>query len=600
MAINLEEAHIEFAQLKTQAVSRNQEYYLSRQAVQGNFRWPRQWPAHIEKITHNLVKPITERFSTYLMGREFSYNIDRPNTLEFRDKAERTEKILRRLLTLSNSQLQFDAGAKSGSQLGRTIFKVYEKGDKGNKHACFSYCQPDYFFGVPSGDNLLGEYSAVYYSYPLDINEAKRLFGNAEYKTEDQLSNSNYYQPLQEDERRDSQGRKSRRVPVLESWTRNDYSLEVGGKVVYNGDNPFKDKTTGEGYIPFIVIENIRNAGTGYGESDIVQARELNEQLNYLLSRKVHIVGRWLQPTLVWEGAPQNYAETLAATIGGGGAIPTRLGSRLYFLAYDRPNPAVTEMEHTLRQAILDTTGMSEVALQGTPHGSINTGPALQAQMAPVLLTIEKKRKEWERGIKTLFRMLLDTQERIGDSKALGSAVVNQTVKSNSGTDGELVELSGKDIDGLRDITLLWPEVMPKDSVTSAQFELTKHGQGVQSFYTTLEKLGEEFPDDEIARIRMENMDPSLRGEKVAEQMKAQAALGKTMLGQTQQQFDQQQAMAAQQPQQPSPSPMTSAPDMQAQGNVNIPPGTSDKIRSLIRNRQAQVDTTGDSPIINK
>lgn len=596
MAIDLKLAHDEFALLKSQNVSRNQDYYLSRQAVQGNFRWPRQWPAHIEKVTHNLIKPITERFSTYLMGREFGYNVERPNTLEYRDKAERTEKILRRLLDLSNSALQFDAGAKSGSQLGRTIFKVYEKGDGKAKHACFSYCQPDYFYGVPSGDNMLGEYSAVYYSYPLDINEANRIFGARGFKTENELNNNTYYEPLPEDQRRDSLSRKPRRVPVLEMWTRNDYALEVGGIVVYNGDNPFKDKITGEGYVPFVVIENIRNAGTGYGESDIAQARELNEQLNYLMSRKIHIVGRWLQPTLVWEGAPQNYAETLQATIGGGGAIPARLGSRLYFLAYDRPNPAVTEMEQTLRQAILDTTGMSEIALQGMPHGSINTGPALQAQMAPVLLTIEKKRKEWERGLKTLFRMLLDTQERIGDSTSLGKAVINQTIKSQGAHDGELVDLSGKDIDGLRDVTVTWPEVLPKDSVQAAQMEMNKHGQGLQSFYTTLEKMGEEYPDDEIARIRMENMDPSLRGQAVAEQMKAQAAMGTAQANMTK--ADAQAAQMQQQQQnQPQQGPTGGPPPGPAQ--PDMPQSTGDKIRQLARNRQAKLDLSGNNPVIH-
>ena len=521
--IDLEASYVEFMRLKARDITRNNDYYFARQAVQGNFRWPRAWPQHIDKVTHNLCKAITERFTTYLMGNGFSFNIDRPNTLDFRDKAERTEKILRRLLDLSNSELQFDMGAKSGSQLGRTIFKVYEKGVEGKKHACFSFCQPDYFYGIPAGDNNLGEYSVVYYSYPLDKNEAKRVFGNHPFKSEAELQTNKYYTVLIEQQQDTYAAGGRRRVPVMEIWTKDAYSLSVGGVVLFNGDNPFKDKATGEGYIPFVVIENIRNSGSNYGESDIAQARQLNEQLNYLLSRKTHIVGRWLQPTLVWEGAPQNYADTLASTIGGGGAIPARIGSKLYFLAYDRPNPAVTEMEQTLRTAILDTTGMSEIALQGTPSGSINTGPALEAQFAPVITTIAKKRKEWETGLKNLFSMLLDTQERIGDSKALGQAVINQSVKSQGQPDGELVDLSGKDIDGLREVSLLWPEVLPKNELDSARFELEKMQQGVQSMYTTLEKLGEDYPDDEIARISQENTDPTLRGEKVAEQVRAQA-----------------------------------------------------------------------------
>ncbi|MGZ4557097.1 MAG: phage portal protein [Mycobacteriaceae bacterium] len=605
MAIDLVAAHDEFILLKTREQKRNQEYFESRQAVQGNFRWPRAWPAHIDKVTHNLCKPITERFATYLIGSGFSFNVDRPNSLDFRDKAERTEKILRRLLDLANSELQLDMGAKSGSQLGRTIFKVYEAGEGDAKHACFSYCQPDYFYGIPAGDNHLGEYSVVYYSYPLDINEAKRVFGPGPYKTEAEMSQANYYNPLPEDARNTFDRARQRRVPVVEYWTTDGYALEVGGVVKFNGDNPFKSKVTGKGYVPFVVIENIRNAGTGFGESDITQARGLNEQLNYLLSRKTHIVGRWLQPTLVWEGAPQNYADTLASTIGGGGAIPARIGSKLYFLAYDRPNPAVTEMEQTLRAAILDTTGMSEIALQGTVTGSVNTGPALAAQFAPVITTIAKKRKEWERGLKTLFRYLLDTQERIGASTALGQAVINQTTQSQQQPDGELVDLSGEDIGGLREVTLQWPEVLPKDDVEQAQFELAKLQAGVQSFYTTLEKLGEDYPDDEIARIREENTDPSLRGEKVAEQMRAQASAAGPMLKAQQQQFDQQQAMQGGPPGPVGagapPDPAAAAfpdqgglPPEALQGGGPAPADMGERIRQLVRARAAtQMDDEG-------
>jgi len=610
-SVDLEAAHDEFARLKSKNQTRNTDYYLSRQAVQGNFRWPRDWPSYINKVTHNLCKPITERFATYLIGKGFSYNVDRPNSLDFRDKAERTEKILRRLLVLANADLQFDQGAKSGSQLGRTIFKVYEKGEGDQKHACFSYCQPDYFYGVPAGDNRLGEYSVVYYSYPLDLAEAKRMFPNkaAAFKTEADIEANNYYNVLPED-RADSYRANTRRVPVLEVWTPDAYSLEVGGVVIYNGKNPFVDKTTGLGYVPFVVIENIRNAGTGYGESDIQQARGLNEELNFLLSRKTHIVGRWLQPTLVWEGAPSNYAETLKSTIGGGGAIPTRLGSRLYFLAYDRPNPAVTEMEQTLRQAILDTCGMSELALQGTTSGSVNTGPGLAAQFAPTLSTVEKKRKEWTRGLTSLFHMLLDTQERIGKSKALGQAVINNDTKSAKNPDGELVDLSGEDIAGLREVTIQWPEVLPKDDLEQARFELEKMSQGVQSFYTTLEKLGEDYPDDEIARIRMENTDPTLRGEKVAEQMRAQAVAGNTALKAQQQAFDQQSGQAGP----GAPSPDGAPPDAALQAAFpdggglpqdatqgHVPPSdTANKVRELAKRRAMVQQETDDSgnPVI--
>lgn len=603
-ALDLEKAKEEFNLLKAAETGRNKEYYLLRQAVKGNFRWPSDWPAHILKVKHNLCKPITERFTTYLMGKGFSWNMERPNTLEYREKAERTEKILKQLFKLSDSDLQFDVGARTGSQLGRTVYKVYKKGPKGAEHACFSYCQPDYFYGIPAADNALGDYAVVYYAYGVDHREAVRRFGPGNYKTADQIARGDYYDPLPESWEEDQIIRQKRKIPVMEAWTKDGYALVVGDVVKYNGDLPSwcKRKVDGEPFIPYVVIENIRNAGDGKGESDIAQSRELNEQYNYLLSGKNHITRRWLHPTLVWEGAPQNYADTLTATLGGGGAIPARLGSRLYFLAYDRPNPAVAELEQTIRAAILETAGMSEIALQGTVQGSINTGPALEAQFTPALSTVSKKQKEWEAGLQRLTSMLLEIQEDIGDSKVLGEAVVNETYRSDQGGgDGELVDLSGKDIDGLREVTISWPGVLPKDDAQNAKLEMDKAAQGLQSFYTTLEKLGEEYPADELSRISRENMDPSLKGEKVAENQRGDAA---AMGAQAQAM----QALTAAQQAGQAPPDGGGQPPL-PDGFDQLPPDEQDlyqgdqsnlgaKLRELARNRAPQLNMEGDQPVV--
>lgn len=589
MAIDLKQAHEEFAVLKSEAADRNYEYYLLRQAVKGNFRWPRNWPTHIPRYKRNLCRRISRQHVTYLMGKGFTFNVNRPNTLEFRESAERTEKILRQLLVLSKGELQLLMGALNGSQLGRSIFKVYKKGDGGAKHACFSYCQPDYFYGVPKGDNHLDGFSVVYYSYPLDIDEAKRVFGPGDYKTEGELANDRRYADLA-DRRQDRM--RGRRVPVLEIWTPDSYALEVGGVTKHNGDNPYKWSNTKKGFIPFVVIENSRNSGEGVGEADIVEARELNEVYNQLFSLKHHIIQRWLRPTIVWEGAPQNYGEVLANTMNGGGAISTRLGSRLYFLVHDRPNQAVNELEQETRAAILESAGMTEIALQGIPQGAINTGPSVSAQFAPQLSSVDMKRIDWTNGLRELFAMLLQVQEDIGASTALGEAVINQTRKSENNSDGKLVKLSGKDINGLRDVSINWPGVLPKDNIEAARFEMEKMNGGLQSLYTTLEKLGEDYPDDEIARVRMENQDPWLRGEKVAEQIRAQTPLLKA---QADDQFRQQQfASEENQRLQQSLAELTASDIGRQQDQSDL----AQRIRQASRSTAARMDDSGDEPVI--
>lgn len=586
-------AEEEFSLLKTREQTRNAEYYLLRQAVSGNFRWPRNWPAHIPKVHRNLCKPITHKFATYLMGKGFTFNVERPNTLEFRESAERTEKILRKLLDLAKSDIQYTLGAQTGSELGRTVYKVYKKGNPGAQHACFSHCQPDYFYGIPAGDDYyLGDWSTVYYSYPIDILEAKRTWGEREYKTESDLSRGAYYSdnPAR---RVDADFTAARRIPVLEAWTKDEYLLKVGGVVIENGPNPYKWKESGEGFIPFVVIENIRNSNR-QGEADIAQSRELNEYYNQLVARKFHIINRYLDPTLVWEGAPSNYAEILAQTLAGGGAIPARLGSKLQFLTHQGPNPAVLELEQSIRAAILENAGINEIALQGQLQGSINTGPSAAAQYQPILSTIEMKRTEWQRGLRLKYAMMLELQEQIGDSKILGEAVINQDRKSLNASDGDLVKLSGKDIQGLRDVTINWPGILPKDDFEASRLEMEKASQGMQSIYTTLEKLGEDYPDDEIARIRMENNDPSLRGEKVAEQLRAQTPLikaqGQQALGEAKFIADE-QARTQEMGMAEGGGPAPGAPPEDENGVMA-------RIKQLQKAHAARLDMEGDEPVI--
>lgn len=613
---NVDETLIEFATLKQDNLQRNYDYYLLRQAMKGNFRWPRDWPVHIPKLSKNMCKPIVEKMASYLIGNSFSWNINRPNSLEFRDTAERSEKILKRLLDLSRSDVQFIEGAKTGSKLGRTIFKVYKKGQKGSEHACFSYCQPDYFYGVPIGAESPGEFSIVYYSYPIDKTEAKRRFGAGDYKTEGEMADGDRYDRKRE-QNQWTTVESQRRVPVLEVWSKDSYLLQVGGITKFNGSNPYKWTETGEGWIPFVVIENIRSDEDGFGEADIQQGRLINERMNYLLSRRDHIVNRWLTPTITWEGAPQNYAEILAQSMSGGGAIPMRLGSRIGFLSYDRPNDAVAQQLAELRATFLEVVGMNEAAYQGIVQGSINTGPALDVQFQPLLSTIQKKRKEWEIGLRNLFAMLLQIQEDIGLSNALGTAVVladGKTTNSLPGTqesgptqDGMLVKLSGVDINGLRDVSVSWPGVLPKDDFAASRLEMEKLQNGMQSIYTTMEKLGEEYPNDEIQRIRKENEDPSLKGEKVAEQTRSMTPLLKQQQDQQFQMMQQQQQMAPQQmlPGMGQPGmgqpPMGGGPEMGmmppgGMGGEAPPEDIGEQMRQLARSKQPKLDDTGEFP----
>lgn len=212
----------------------------------------------------------------------------------------------------------------------------------------------------------------------------------------------------------------------------------------------------------------------------------------------------------------------------------------------------------------------------------------MAAQYQPVISTVEKKRNEWSVGLRKLFAMLLNEQERIGDSDVLGMAVINADPDQKSAVvqSGTEKRLSGKDIKGLRDVTLSWPGVLPKDDTEAARLEMEKASQGLQSIYTTLEKLGEEYPFDELARVRSENEDSALRGSHVAEQMRATAPLVSANASAAQTMAELGQVP----PEGEEPTPTDE--ELAANGDLGA------RLRALARNAKPALDESGDEPLI--
>jgi Phage portal protein, SPP1 Gp6-like len=504
----------EYRAHRTNGFTRINEMYTARQARRNIFTWPSTWDPWKKKVVYPMVRKAELTHANFLMGRGFNLQIEPLGTgPDQREAAQRAEKALFKLIDDCDGWQTLWRGARHGSLLGTSAFKVYtRKGKDGKERACFASCQPEFIFPVTRGDDYL-DLVKVFYGYSVDRTEANLQYGVRDWKSEREVDAQ--YRQDEVKWRRDKNLADStlsdRRIPVLEVWTDKNYMKVVGGEVIYNGANTY-------GFVPYVVIPNIDSTEDVWGLSDVDALIPLNQELNELLSEHRYITRRWMNPTIVWEGAPPGYAETAANILGGGGILPTRPGGRIYFLAHEGQGPDITGLMERLRTWGIEVAGLNEIAWSGQPPGGWQTAPSLEINFSTILATLGAKQTMWAAGLKKLFYMLLELGAEQKDIGVVDSPYA-KTAKDRS------MRLTGKDIGGHRSIKVEWPGLMPKDDMSAARFEMEKHAGKVQSKFTTLEKLGFDFPSDELQRLEEEMRNEGLNPEGNADLMRAQASM---------------------------------------------------------------------------
>lgn len=518
MAMNPRDELEEFQVRRTAAFRRNKDYFIARQAMRNFYSWPVRWPAYKEKVMLPLVRRSVLTHANFLMGRGFTTGIVPLGTgAGARGDAQRAEKGLFAIYDRCAGWRSIWRTAQIGSLLGTSGFKVYRKKVDGKDLAWFSPIQPEFLYATAAGDDYT-DLSKVFYAYTIDIEEANRQYGRRDWKSEREVNKAMQGEWVNPDFiARMPNIVQDRRIPVLESWTDEDYMLWVGGEEIENGANT-------DGWNPFVVIPNIDSGEGPEGLSDIDALvavggqTGLNNHLNWLLSDNYYVMRRLADPTLVWEMPPSNYSDMVAQTVGGGGVLPSRLGGKLYYLTYPGMPADMSLLLDRLRAVGIDVTGLNEIAFSGQSQGSINTGPSQEIKFTNVLSTLAAKQKQWEVGIKQLnYRLLaLGAQE--------GEIAVTDDPRAKSRSARSTV-IKGSDIGDHRETKITWPGALPRDDMAAAQLEIQKNQAGIQSKYTTLENLGFDFPDDEIKLIEQEMANENLNAGDAANKTRAQAAL---------------------------------------------------------------------------
>lgn len=512
--VNAEAEFQYFLSLKRsqQYVQRNKNYFVAREAFEGRYRWPDDWPKHKPKLIAMWPKRIVLRYSSLLMGRGFSIQVPPEGQGdEERLRAQMAEKVIYKFIRNAGGMGTFSAGAQDGSLLGGTVFKTYI--DPATKWPTFKQCTPDFFYGVPSSVDYSGDFARVFYSYAMDRSEALMMFPQLKGQKVMSLTEEagTYYENIRQEAEGLGREIRQQQVSVFESWTKQSYVLRVGGVQLYAGPNPY-------GFVPFVYIPNVRVTGKVEGLSDVADVIVPNEEYNQLLSHRAHIVRRWLNPTLVWERPPKDYFNILQKVLGGGGAIPAVQGSKIYFLAQDGTGPDVDRFLEQLRQIALENANLNGLVLDGSVSGSINTGESLDRMLISVISSLEEKHRNWESGLRKLFWQLLELSQRKEAVATYGTALIRT---SEASSQGQIEELTKDVVGNLRDADIIWPGALARDDAARLRLEIEKYASGTQSLYTTLENYGVEFPSDEIDRLRQERSDVSLNPEGNASLIKA-------------------------------------------------------------------------------
>lgn len=500
--LDLDKELAEFRLRKASTLTRNQDFWLARQAWEHTYAWPRTWPPYKDKVLFPLVRKTVLTHANYLMGRGFTTQIQPlgPNPPQ-REAAQRAEKALFLCIDRCSGWRSIWRAAQLGSLLGTSGFKVYRNGDG---KACFCAIQPEFLYPVARGDEYT-DLTKVFYVYTVDRLEAERQWGKRDYRSERQTSMVDHPDPIDNTFQQGGPTLEDRRIPVMEVWTRDDYALWVGGEVLENGPNPY-------GFIPYVVVQNIDSLSRVEGLSDVDALLGLkndyiglNTLLNMLVSDSYYVARRHANPTILWEAPPSNYMEHIAGAVGGGGVLPHRLGSRIGFLHFEGQAPDMGGLIELLKQNGIELSGLNELAWSGTTTGgsAVQTGPSLEVKFTNILSTLAAKQQQWAVGLKQLFWQLLTLMESEGEIGVVDSPYARTRAARD-------MRVSGKDVGKHRDCKIVWPGFLPKDDMAAAQFELSKHGAGIQSMSTTLENLGFDFPDDELARIREETSDEQL------------------------------------------------------------------------------------------
>jgi hypothetical protein len=253
-----------------------------------------------------------------------------------------------------------------------------------------------------------------------------------------------------------------RAYPVIETWTKERWTVDVAGQRVRDEPNPY-------GWIPYVIAPNNQRPHGFWGESDLIDLVDVCRQLNSRMSV--------LAKVLELSGAPiaviENVEESEAIRVGPGAKWELPAGARAYLL------DLLSGGGIGLHISYIDLLYRTLHDLSETPRtafgdaGRTLSGAALEVEIQPLVQKVHRKRRLWESVFRERNARLLDLIERFG----------------------------GEEIGGLRRTVTVWPSVLPSDTESAVRNAAQLVTNGIQSRRTAAAALGGNDPDGELDRV---------------------------------------------------------------------------------------------------
>lgn len=261
---------------------------------------------------------------------------------------------------------------------------------------------------------------------------------------------------------------------------------------------------------PFWVLRNIENTDAnptdGGSLSDIDDISTLNQHLNLMRSEQAEeIVINIHRPLTYASDDHQQDPETLSMTAGA--VYPIGLEEKLEPVP-TTPQPAfvqkhIDDIERTIRTlSFLGDAGFGD-------FGSGTSGVAARIALTPMQRILELKLPPRTDVLQSVCKYLLQQcEEKLGKDTKLEGWVETASKQFIETT------IAAQDIDGKYFVFVDYGNLLPKDDQAHQQNEVYKYKSGTQSLWKTMDNLGEEDPDAEIARIEEESKNPYLDPQK--------------------------------------------------------------------------------------
>lgn len=402
------------------------------------YKGPGQWTGAPRKrerrLTFNYAKAVVDKTSSYLMSG-LDIAVDPPADTEGgKALARRTEAALRDVYEDNNlAQLDFDTEIDT-SVLGDGAFKV--TWDVGLERVRVTAPDVQGLFAWWRSDDL-GTVWRVAQRWAATASELSATLGV----------------PV-------ASSKADGAVSVLEVWTDSTLEIWADARVIERRENPY-------GFIPYVIIPNLREAKAFWGVSDLESIKEPAKELNRALSQLSLIMELSGNPIAVLENVADS--TNIAVAPGAVWEVPERARAYLLDLLEKGGVGFHKDYVEILYRTLHDLGETPRTAFGDNRHAL--SGTALNTELDPLLKKVTRKRLIRGAAYKRRNELILRIVE----------------------------QFTGESFAPYRS-RIVWGAVLPQDRSRSVNDERALVEAGIHSRRRAADSLGVEDPEGEYAR----------------------------------------------------------------------------------------------------